>query len=140
MKVRFFNHLRGGDDTDSERIYRWHIEKRSGHRFNLGVVTDKWKRCIEDYIRGALSLRASMEMFGYESQYPVPIDIDGELLDGSHRVACALALGIESVPVKRESRKTWAPAWDLTWFAQNGMAKEDLDRLCLDFEALKSSS
>jgi hypothetical protein len=141
VKVRLFrNYLHGGNDPDSERVYRWHIEKRSGHRFNLGVPTDKWKRSVDDYVRSALSLRASMEMFGYESKYPIPVDLDGELLDGSHRLSCALALGIGSVPVERKPRKVFAPAWGAAWFVDNGVDADDLARMMKDWQDLRGDS
>lgn len=66
----------------------------------------------------------------------MPIDPNGELLDGSHRVACALALGTDEITVRREARRAWAPSWNYEWFVQNGMSHDDLARLCQDWKAL----
>ena len=64
------------------------------------------------------------------------LTLDGELLDGSHRVACALALGLPEVPVKREARYVWAPPWGERWFIDHGMGEEDLERVRRDVRAL----
>lgn len=134
MKWRFFRYLRHGGDEDAEALYRWHIQQRSGHRIALGVVTDKWKRSIDDYVRSARGLFYSMREFGAVLER-VPIDLDNELLDGSHRVACAVALDIETIPVVRYPRHVWAPAWDEAWFAAR-MTEEGVARLLVDFKAM----
>jgi hypothetical protein len=77
-----------------------------------------------------------MAYHGFNPSGAIPIDPDGELLNGSHRVACARALGIESVPVIHEARRVFAPAWGLAWFHDNGMDQEDLNRLKADWQSL----
>jgi hypothetical protein len=124
------------NDPDSIRVYVWHIQKRSGARFKFGARTDQWKLSIDDYIRASSGLHLSMDLRGFDPSCAVPIDLDGELLNGSHRVACALALGIGDCPVRRERRMAWAPAWDYEWFVANGMDEEDLSQLKADWEAL----
>ena len=81
-----------------------------------------------------------MAMHGFDPQFAVPIDPAGELLDGSHRVACALALGIESIPVNRKPNKVWAPDWGMEWYAANGMQQDDFERLCRDWQVLNDSN
>lgn len=138
MKHRFFKHLLGGDDPDAERVYRWHIEKRSGARMKSGIATDVWKRGIDDYITAAQGLLATMTANGFLAKYAVPIDPDGELLNGSHRVACALALNVQRVPVMPQPQRVWAPAWNYAWFLRNGMPAHDLERLDEDWRALNN--
>jgi hypothetical protein len=135
VKWRFFRHIMGGNDRDSERLYRWHIEQRSGHRMAAGVATDRWKRTGDDYVEAACRLVGSMA-FGFDPAFPIPIDPDGELLDGSHRTACALAFGLGSVPTERSDRHVWAPHWGYDWFAQKGMHPDDLARTMADWNAL----
>lgn len=100
------------------------------------VATDAWKRTIDDYVASAASLCRSMASHGFDPSCAIPIDPDGELLNGAHRLGCALALGIESVPVIHETRRVWAPAWDYEFFVANGMGEEDLSRLKAALEAL----
>ena len=109
VKWRFF--LSGGEEA-----YRWHIEARSGERMKAGLATDKWKLQLDDYVKSAKDLLESMSSHGFDEKYPVPIDPDGELLNGSHRVACALALEIPYITVELRPDYVWAPAWDYLWF------------------------
>jgi hypothetical protein len=101
-----------------------------------GLPTDGWKGSLDDYLSSAGALAASMALRGFIPEEAIPIDVDGELLNGSHRLACALALGITDCPVERKMQRVWAPPWSIEWFQANGMAEEDLSRLRADWEAL----
>lgn len=142
VKWRFFRHLYGGEDPDSERVYRWHIEKRSGARIEAGLATDKWKTKIDDYVSSATGLFKSMSLNGFDERYPVPIDPDGELLNGSHRVACALALEIPYIPVELRPEYVWAPPWDYLWFcgAKDSKYSADVRRILEDWIVLNGGN
>jgi hypothetical protein len=141
VKWRLFRHLIKGNDPDAERVYRWHIEARSGHRMKAGVPTDKWKRSADDYVDFASILLLSMKSRGFHPGGVIPVDQDGELLDGSHRVACAIALDIPVIPyVVMRERQAWAPAWGEEWFVKEGCPAEDLERLRSDFALLQLGS
>ena len=138
MKWRFFRHLYGGDDRDAERVYRWHIEERSGNRMRVGLATDQWKRTLDDYVESAKAVFSSMMMIGFATEDAVPIDPRGELLDGSHRVACALVIGVDKIPAVPKPRNVWAPAWDLAWFMAHGMKMGDIERLKADWGLMRA--
>jgi hypothetical protein len=135
VKWRFARHLLGGNDADADRVYRWHLQKRLGARMAAGLPCDGWKTSVDDYVRSAIQLVQGMQWCGLRD--PVPIDPSGELLNGAHRVACALALGLGSIPVVREMRQAWAPAWGYDWFVQNGMSEGDLQRLRSDWREMR---
>ena len=137
VKWRFFRHLTGLHDPDAERIYRWHIVKRSGHRLSAKITTDQWKLSVDDYVAACRSLAASMASVGFHVKGAVPIDPDCELLDGAHRVACAAALRIKNISVTQSERKCWAPAWDYEWFVLNGMSNADVVKLKEDWAAMQ---
>lgn len=139
VKYRFFRHLYGGDDPEAVELYRWHIWKRSGARMQAALATDVNKRGIDDYLAAAVWLYQSMGMDGFDPNHPVPVDPDGELLNGSHRVACALALGIASIPVEQSARRVWAPAWNAEWFRTNGMDEEMIAALEASLRQLRES-
>jgi hypothetical protein len=102
-----------------------------------GVPTDKWKRSADDYVDFASILLLSMKSRGFHPGGVIPVDQDGELLDGSHRVACAIALGVSQIPyVVLREKKAWAEAWGEAWFVAKGMGDEDLERLRRDYAAL----
>ena len=138
VKARFFGSLlHGGEDKDAERVYRWHIATRidSNRRAGLGMDTGK-ARHPDLYVIEAKNLLASMQRQGFRLDCAIPLDPDGELLNGSHRTASALALGLASVPVVKGNRKVFAPAWDEGWFIANKCPADDLERIRKDFAAL----
>ena len=138
MKFRFFRHLYGGDDPDSERVYRWHIEERSGPRMRAGLTTDQWKHSLDDHVNSAKELFGSMKMIGFSLEDAVPVDPRGELLDGSHRVACAVALNLKEIYVLPKPNSVWAPPWDLEWFIAHGMKSRDIERLKVDWGLMQA--
>ena len=137
VKWRFFRHLIQSHDPDSERVYRWHIETRQKANARVGVGMDS-KNGTDHYVSDCRRLLASMRNLGFRPQYAIPIDPSGELLGGAHRLACALALKLDEIPVKDEARRVWAPAWDEAWFLDNDMARADLCRLRQDWQRLNS--
>jgi len=97
---------------------------------------DGWKRGHADYTNAAEQLLASMLQHGFQPWSAIPVDPDGELLNGSHRLACALALDMGAVPVRPSDQKVWAPPWGEAWFVAKGLRHPELQRLREDFQAL----
>lgn len=97
---------------------------------------DAGKFNAEDYITAAKNLCASMAQEGFNPEFPIPIDPDGQLLDGAHRVACAIALNIP-VHAQPLNTRAWAPGWGMDWFRKAGMELNDLIRLQDDFDTIK---
>lgn len=130
-------HLLGSNsDPDAERIYRWHIEERSGPRMRAGLATDSWKCTVDDYVEASYDLLASMRTNGFYAGESIPLDPNGELLNGAHRLACAMALGFPQVPVIELPKVAWAPPWHREWFVEHGMPEQDLQELDNDWEFL----
>ena len=101
-----------------------------------GLPTDGWKRSPEDYMKASEYLLESLKSHGFRADEPIPIDKNGELLGGAHRVACACALGINVVSVVQRNTEVWAPPWNREWFVERGMHVEDLQRLDRDMEIM----
>ena len=137
VKWRYFRHLSGGSDPEAEGVYCWHIIERVGSRMKNGLPTDAWKVTISDYIRAAQALHSSMQSNGYDSRQPIPLDMNGELFGGAHRVACALALNLPFVSVLRMNKQVWAPPWNEAWFEDHGMSQKELKRLRDDWELMR---
>ena len=138
MKWRLFRHILHGGDLDAERVYRWHIETRKAANAKAGIGMDASKADMRDYTRGCRRLAISMHGNGFLAEHAIPVDPDGELLGGAHRLSCALALELLEVPVQRHTKHVWAPAWGEEWFIAHGMAGDDLMRLKRDWECLAS--
>lgn len=102
-----------------------------------GLSTDHWKKSIEDYLQSAWHLFWQIRRHGFSPDYPVPVDPDGELLGGAHRVACAVALGLNEIPVEHKTERVWAPAWDWKWFVDHGMMPADLEVLKSDWAEMR---
>ena len=129
VKYRLFRHLAGGSDIEAESLYDWHILKRSGHRMKAGIRTDQYKTDLDDYRRAATRLFRDMEKNGFRHEGAIPVDCNGELLGGAHRVACALALGIAGIMVFQSRDAAWAPPWGEAWFRQEGLSQTHIEEL-----------
>jgi hypothetical protein len=130
VKWRFLGHLLKGDDPDSERVYRWHIEKRT-----RGREPRSWKRSVEDYVTSCKGLLESMLASGYKLDHPLEYGKNGRLRAGAHRLACSFLLGLDTyyvvVPLNRTA------TWGENWFVRYGVSFEDLQRIKADWEWLK---
>ena len=130
VKWRFFRHLQECDDPDSERIYRWHIEKRTG-----GQEPRSWKRSIDDYVTACKDLLESMLRSGFNQDFPLEYGNNGRLRSGAHRLACALLLGLDVYYVILMINGN--TIWNEKWFVRHGMTPEDLERIKTDWAHLK---
>jgi len=73
---------------------------------------------------------ASIERKGFHSdRYPITLDGDGRLKDGSHRFAAALHYGIERVPVRFVPGKKGPVDYGREWFENHGFPEDYLKRL-----------
>lgn len=72
----------------------------------------------KDYIDNYKGLIDNMRSTGFDSRYPIVVDRNLNLIDGSHRLAVALALNIESIPVIVKDR-TRFHYYGKTWFSLN---------------------
>jgi hypothetical protein len=137
VKWRYFNHLIGGNDNDAEHVYQQTILARNGDRMLRGLTTDGWKLSLEHWIDASKALLASMQENGFAEREAIPLDKHGEILNGSHRLACSLALGFHTVPTWRlQDKEAWAPEWGLDWFKANEFRPDDIERIVTDFEAM----
>lgn len=102
----------------------------------VDLKTDGWKTSLDDYVKASQNLLASMQSEGFRMDRPIPLDPDGELLDGSHRLSCAIALGLEDVAVTYSDKKAWAPAWGKEWFLEVGAPSQLIERVETDFQEM----
>lgn len=104
-----------------------------------GIATDGWKTTPQHYVDSCKTLLDNMSANGYAADAPIPVDNDGEIWNGAHRIACAAAIGFKEIPVYHKEGNVWAPDWGRQWFVQKGIWKHDLKRLDKDMEKLKSA-
>ncbi|TBU93900.1 FkbM family methyltransferase [Phytopseudomonas dryadis] len=115
-----------GDQADAARaLYRRHILQRTNGREpeSLG------KTCLEDYERSFIALIESIRAEGLQEACAIPVDGEGRILNGAHRLAIALALGLKSVPVVRLPPPWKGLEWGMGWFLHYGFKPAEINRL-----------
>ncbi len=120
IKHDAFRHLLKGDDPASLDLYRWHIAERTG-----GIEPRSWKRSVEDYVQACRDLLISMQ-HGFDISHAVPIGSNGKIIDGAHRIACALLLDL-NIWIERRPELGRAQSWgrlDLRYLPET-----ELDRI-----------
>lgn len=98
VKHRFFRSIVKGCDPEAEDLYRRHIEARTGGREKN--PSGQSKQSVDAYIDAARSLLASMLDAGFRLDRPVVLGSNGRPRDGAHRIACALALGLNVAAIR----------------------------------------
>lgn len=122
VKWDFFRFLYSGLDSEADRLYRWHIEKRTN-----GREPRSWKKNVEDYVKASNGLMESMLKTGYNVYYPIEYGANGRIRDGAHRLACALFLEIDVyyIIVPMDGTATWGEKW----FINHKIELNDLMRI-----------
>ena len=86
-------------------LYQKMQDKRKGSLFK-----DPWKR-----FRYLIN---SFNNYGYDHNYPIILNNDLHIVDGAHRLACALYFNIPFVPVRINKRLSYC-RYGLNWFKEN---------------------
>jgi hypothetical protein len=123
IKHRFFRHLLEGGIGDAEAIYRLHILGRTG-----GREKKSHKVTLEHYVIGCHELLESFKGRGFDPEYPVLVGSNDVLMDGAHRIACSLTLGVD-VRVRRLQTPGRAQEWGCYALKRHGMAVQQIDAL-----------
>jgi hypothetical protein len=92
------------------------------------------KRVNGDTADQFLELIASIRENEFSTKYPLPIDLNANLIDGSHRLACALYFNIKKIPytVIQENSNI---QYGLSWFREY----EFSERTLIDLERTKKT-
>lgn len=131
-KLHFAQHYLGMPSpagADAVAVYRRHILQRTAGREPEATG----KASVADYELAFAMLIESMRDQGFQHHAAVPLAPDGRLLNGAHRVAAALALGLPAVPVVRLQAPWSAADWGMRWFLQQGFAPEQINPLLLSW-------
>ncbi|MCL1889186.1 MAG: hypothetical protein FWF99_01605 [Desulfovibrionaceae bacterium] len=78
-----------GHEIYTNLIQTWH-EQTGGF--------DPGHTCLDDYVRKFCALIDSFREYGFDENRSIIPLVQGSIVDGAHRVAAALALGIEKLP------------------------------------------
>lgn len=75
-----------------------------------------------DNEKNFIKLIENIKSNGFDEQYPIELNKNFEVFEGSHRLACALYFNIERIPVTF-NKYVWDLEYDysINWFVKNGM-------------------
>lgn len=92
-----------GDDASLGPYARMQQRRGRGNpRRDLGALIDSFRE------------------HGFLDRHPLPVTKDGRLIDGAHRLACALYTGVQEVPVTIEPETRPLSGYGRAWFIENG--------------------
>ncbi len=68
----------------------------------------------------------SFEKEGFKKEYPIPINRNKQLLNGSHRLACSLYFNINPyvVEIDKEDHE-----YNIKWFKENGFSNDEIEEI-----------
>jgi hypothetical protein len=122
LKKLYFDVIGGGRSRNAAVIialYRKHIMLRTGgieppdqHQADHHT----FKSCVDDYEREALALYRSMEKEGFREDRWIAISRQLLLVNGAHRLAAAISLGLEKIPTEMSAG---GGLWGAEWFQKN---------------------
>lgn len=91
-----------------------------------------WKRLYEDMQRQRVgvartkefdNLIRSFEKNGFDQNFPIPVDVNYNMLDGAHRLACSAVFDTKP---KISMHNTTSHDYSRGWFENQGFSKEEL--------------
>ena len=80
------------------------------------------------FSRDIKSISDSIKHDGFLSRYPISISQEGYLIDGAHRLACALYHGVEEIPVDIQPTNR-SVDYGLQWFVDKGFNQAIIDEM-----------
>ncbi|MCR5449554.1 MAG: hypothetical protein K6F23_09160 [Solobacterium sp.] len=121
----------------AEKLYLEHIRIMTKGSFVEAGSTKTGKAAFIDAFN---TLFEGMKHSGYSADaLPVPVDEDMQAMDGAHRIACALMLGIPvkiiRLPVKAEFDR-----YSYEWFRERGIEEWCLDQMVLEYVHRKQTA
>ena len=88
----------------------------------IGVFSSRAKQTVNEHISAMYELLEEMSKNGFDKNKYIPINSDGVLLDGAHRLAAALSLN-EKVFVRKLNNHSNPVSFD--WYVKNGFDLRD---------------
>lgn len=102
-------------ESSTAQLYIEHIIKRTNGTEPYTLLKSK----VSDYIDSFYQLIDSIKNKGFNRNFSIPIDKNGVILNGAHRLAAAIALEIPLVPITKFNDPWQALDWGMSWFLRN---------------------
>ena len=139
VRYYFFCDLKWNNISDVHRsLYAKIILSKTGGIEKINKYSYEQKIGMDAYFKAAASLYESMKNNGFNSDYYVPISLDGGLINGAHRTSCAIALN-ETIWA-RYVNKPGRLDFDFSFFKNDVFSEEDRIRILRGFADLHKNS
>lgn len=134
VKIAFAKSLLGQPlfqaSIDPRLLYDSHISARTA---GIEPNAEFSKRNIDDYRHFFEIIIHSIRKFGFDEDDPVRVSSKtGLVLNGAHRVAASIALGVKKIPVIYDSNAV-GRRWGFDWFATNGFNERETKEIALQY-------
>ena len=136
-KTLYLRHLaKGVQEVRGEPVYLDLVGTWNGFR----EYDDQSKAGKDVFLDRFQGLDSSIKSDGYNKEYPVPVNKEGMLLNGSHRLASCLVNGVEIEPV--ETSDPSAGQLDCTsyYFLNRGLNYKTADSIAIEYARLKPTT
>lgn len=119
---------------DIELNYLKHILYRTGGK---EPGDEARKSSLADFQQQFIELVHSMKTRGFLAEFPIPVSSrTGLILNGAHRLAAALCLGLPQVPVTFHDDVDGL-TWNSNWFINQGCSPTEIDEFTRAWIALR---
>lgn len=120
--------------VDAEHCYLKHIMYRTGGK---EPGDEQRKHSLHSFQQQFIELIQSMRQHGFLEEYAIPVSKKtGLILNGAHRLAAALILGLRRVPVIYNTELDGL-TWNAHWFITQGFTPKEVDELTRVWISLK---
>ena len=135
IKYLYVNSLLNGQGTSFyKQLYLDHIKA-----FNGFVEADDTNKVGSDaFDNNIKDLLVSIKNKGFDGKHFLPISSDNVPIDGAHRLAIALALGIKVLAFKINNAKSYC--FDLKFFENRGLPTYELDHVAEQYAKIKANT
>lgn len=139
VKAMYANSILGKPTHNSlisaEENYLNHILFRTGGR---EPGDENRKGSLDQFQQQFIELIDSMQTNGFDANHPIPVARrTGIILNGAHRLAAALCLGIKNVPIILQDDVDGL-TWNCNWFVMNGFSPTAIDEITKTWVSLRA--
>ena len=96
------------------------LYQRMQNKRGASVFSRPWKKFQK--------LISSFDRYGYDNRFPILVNDDLHIVDGAHRLACALYFNIPFIPVKVNSNMDYS-VYSMGWFKENSFTSYETSLL-----------
>tara|TARA_R100000951_G_scaffold116507_2_gene128674 strand:+ start:239 stop:2218 length:1980 start_codon:yes stop_codon:yes gene_type:complete len=121
-----------------EEVYKEHLRAFTEGKFT--EYDNPEKNSYEKYLSMFDDILDSIRDNGFDSRFPVPIDLGGNLLNGSHRISACILHGKTPKSFETTDPRAGQAVCDSSYFRYAGLPEKYLDAMATEYAKIKSST